>query len=193
MVCRWGRCVICRGRSMVGRLGRRMVGCHLLVMGSSLIGHLGDVPVDMVRCVVHMLRPAVRQGNRVRTGDCTMFIGALSGVIRGLGVVVGHCIFVAVGLRWLLVVWRRGVVDRLGWCVVHRLRWCMVCWGVDHRGMMNHWRRDHGRMDHGSMVYSMVSYGCMMDCSMMNRSMMDCSVVYRGVVDCCVVYRGVMN
>ena len=188
MVCRWGRCVICRGRSMVGRLGRRMVGCHLLVMGSSLIGHLGDVPVDVVRCVVHMLRPAVGQGNRVRTGDCTMFIGALSGVIRGLGVVVGHCIFIAVWLRWLFVVWLRGVVDRLGWCMVHGLRWCVVCWGVDHRGMMNHWR-----MDQGSMVYSMVSHGCMMDCSMMNRGVMDCSVVDRGVMDCCMVYRGMVD
>ena len=183
VVCRWGRCVVGRCRSMVGRLGRRMVGCHLLVVGSSLIGHLGDVPVDMVRCVVHMLRPAVGQGNRVRTGDCTMFIGALSGVIRGLGVVVGHCIFVAVGLRWLLVVWLRGVVDRLGWCVVHGLGWCVVCWCVDHRGMVNH----------GSMVYSMVSHGCMMDCSMMYRGVMDCSMVDRGVVDCCMVDRGVVN
>merc|ERR1712037_569910 len=120
-----------------------------------------------------MLRPAVGQGNRVRTGDCTMFIGALSGVIRGLGVVVGHCIFVAVGLRWLLVVWLRGVVDRLGWCVVHGLGWCVVCWCVDHRGM--------------------VSHGCMMDCSMMYRGVMDCSMVDRGVVDCCMVDRGVVN
>jgi len=171
VVGRWGRCVVCR-------LGRRMVGCHLFIMGSALIGHLGDIPVHVVSRVMHVLRPAVGQGNRVRTCDCTVFIRALAGVIRGLGVVVGHCVFVAVGLRWLLVVWLRGVVDRLG-CMVHGLRWCVVCWGMNHRGMMNHWR-----MDHLSVVYSMVSHGCMMDCSMMYRSVVDCSVVDRGVVDC---------
>ena len=64
VVCRWGGCVVCRwSRCVVCRLGRRMVGCHLFIMGSSLIGDLGDVPVDVVRCVMHMLRPAVRQGN----------------------------------------------------------------------------------------------------------------------------------
>ena len=181
VVCRWSRCV-------VSRLGRRMVGRHLIVMGSALIGHLGDVPVHVVSCVMHVLRPAVRQGNRVRTCDCTVFIRALTSVIGGLGVVVGHCVFVAVGLRWLLVVWFGGVVDRLGWCMVHGLWWCVVCWGVDHRGMMNHWR-----MDHGSMVYSMVSHGCVMDCSMMCRSVVDCCVVNRGMVDCCMVDRSVMN
>jgi len=85
VVCRWNRCVVSRwGWCVVSRLGRRMVRCYLVVMGGALIGHLGDVPVHMVRCVMHVLRPAVRQGNRVRPGDCTMFIGALAGVIRGL-------------------------------------------------------------------------------------------------------------
>ena len=189
VVCWWGGCVVCRwSRCMVCRLGRCMVGCHLFVMGSALIGHLGDVPVHVVSRVMYVLRPAVGQGNRVRTCDCTVFIRALTGVIGCLGVVVGNCIFVAVGLCWLLVMWLRGVVDRLGWCMVHRLRWCVVCWGVDHRGMMNDWR-----MDHGSVVYSMVSHGCMMDCSMMYRSVVDCSMVDRSMVDCCVVDRGVMN
>merc|ERR1712088_818612 len=41
-------------------------------------------------------------------------------------------------------------------------------------------------MDHGSMVNSMVSYGCMMDCSMMNRSMMVRSMVWLG----CMVHYG---
>ena len=56
VVCRWGGSVVCR-------LGRRVVGSHLLVVGGALVGHLGDVPVHVVSCVMHVLRPAVRQGN----------------------------------------------------------------------------------------------------------------------------------
>merc|ERR1719234_2053577 len=123
--------------------------------------------MHMVSCVMHVLGPAVRQGNRVGACDCSMFVRALAGVIGGLGVVVGHCIFIAVRLRWLLVVWLRGVVDWLGWCMVHRLRWCVVCWGVDHRGMMHHWS-----MDHGSMKCS-VMYGSVVECSMMHHWSMD--------------------
>jgi len=189
VVCRWGGCVVCGwSRCVVCRLGRSMVGCHLVVVGSALVGHLGDVPIHVVSCVMHVLGPAVRQGNRVGACDCSMFVRALASVIGGLGVVVGHCIFVAVRLRWLLVVWLRGVVDWLGWCMVHRLRWCVVCWGVDNRGMMHHWS-----MDHGSMVYSMVSHGCMMDCSVVYGSMMKCSVMYGSVVECSMVYGSVVD
>ena len=64
VVCRWSRCVVSRwGWCVVSRLGRRMVRCYLVVMGGALIGHLGDVPVHVVSCVMHVLRPAVRQGN----------------------------------------------------------------------------------------------------------------------------------
>merc|ERR1712088_388667 len=98
-----------------------------------------------------------------------MFVGALASVVGGLRVVVRHSVFVAVGFCWLLVVWCRCVVDRLGWCVVHRLRWCMVCWGVDNRGVMHHRSRNHSRS--------------MVDCSMVDRSMVDCSVVDRGMMN----------
>merc|ERR1712203_74639 len=103
-----------------------------------------------------------------------MFVGALASVVGGLRVVVRHSVFVAVGFCWLLVVWCRCVVDRLGWCVVHRLRWCMVCWGVDDRGVMHHRSRNHNS-------------------SMVNRSMVNCSMMYRSMVDCSVVDRGMMN
>lgn len=86
-----------------------------------------------------------------------MFVRALASVVGGLRVVVRHSVFVAVGFCWLLVVWCRCVVDRLGWCVVHRLRWCMVCWGVDDRGVMHHRSRNHSR-------------------SMVDCSMVDCMV-----------------
>jgi len=82
VVCRWGGCVICGwSRCVVCRLGSRVVGCHLVVVGSALVGHLRDISIHMISCVMHVLGPAVRQGNRVGSCDCTMFVRALAGVI----------------------------------------------------------------------------------------------------------------
>ena len=61
MVCRWGR-------GMVGRLGGRMVGGDIVIVGSALIGHLGHVTIHMVSGIVNMLGSTVRQGDRV--GSC---------------------------------------------------------------------------------------------------------------------------
>ena len=61
VVCRWGG-------SVVGRLGRRVVGSHLLVVGGALVGHLSHVTIDMVSGIMDVLGSTVRQGDRV--GSC---------------------------------------------------------------------------------------------------------------------------
>ena len=61
--------VVCRGgRGVVGRLGGRMVGGDIVIVGGALIGHLSHVTIDMVSGIVDMLGSTVRQGDRV--GSC---------------------------------------------------------------------------------------------------------------------------
>merc|ERR1719422_2299533 len=80
----------------------------------ALVGDLGDVAVDVVGGVLHVLDPAVGKGDRVGSRDNTVGIAGLSSVEVGLGVVIGNTVSVGVGLRGLLGVHNsdRGVVSR---------------------------------------------------------------------------------
>ena len=125
------------------------IGLGLGVDRGALVGDLGDVAVDVVGGVLHVLDPAVGKGDRVRSRDNTVGIAGLSGVEVGLGVVVGNTVGVGVGLRGLLGDWvvSRGSMDYRGRggnrsSVVGRSR-----------GMMHHWR--HWAIGWSSMVNSM--------------------------------------
>jgi len=48
---------------VVGRLGGRMVGGDIVIVGGALIGHLSHVTIDMVSGIVDMLGSTVRQGD----------------------------------------------------------------------------------------------------------------------------------
>ena len=98
---------------MVGGLGGD-VGLGLGVDRGALVGDLSDIAVDVVGSVLHVLDPAVREGDGVRAGHNTVGIAGLSSVEVGLGVVVGNSVGVGVGLRGLLGVHNsdRGVVSR---------------------------------------------------------------------------------
>ena len=78
------------------------IGLGLGVDRGALVGDLGDVAVDVVGSVLHMLDPAVGKGDGVGTRDNTVGIAGLSCVEVGLGVVVGNSVGVGVGLRGLL-------------------------------------------------------------------------------------------
>ena len=86
---------------MVSGLGGD-IGLGLGVDRGALVGDLGDVAVDVVGGVLHVLDPAVGKGDRVRSRDNTVGIAGLSSVEVGLGVVVGNTVSVGVGLRGLL-------------------------------------------------------------------------------------------
>ena len=98
---------------MVGGLGGD-VGLGLGVDRGALVGDLSDIAVDVVGSVLHVLDPAVREGDRVRAGHNTVGIAGLSSVEVGLGVVVGNSVGVGVGLWELLLVdnSNRGGVSR---------------------------------------------------------------------------------
>ena len=119
---------------MVSGLGGD-IGLGLGVDRGALVGDLGDVAVDVVGGVLHMLDPAVGKGDRVRSRDNTVGIAGLSSVEVGLGVVVGNTVGVGVGLRGLLGVHNsdRGVVSR-GSHLHNRGRGMVGRGGVDNRG-----------------------------------------------------------
>ena len=98
---------------MVGGLGGD-VGLGLGVDRGALVGDLSDIAVDVVGSVLHVLDPAVREGDGVRAGHNTVGIAGLSSVEVGLGVVVGNSVGVGVGLWELLLVdnSNRGGVSR---------------------------------------------------------------------------------
>ena len=98
---------------MVGGLGGD-VGLGLRVDRGALVGDLSDIAVDVVGSVLHVLDPAVREGDGVRAGHNTVGIAGLSSVEVGLGVVIGNSVGVGVGLWELLLVdnSNRGGVSR---------------------------------------------------------------------------------
>merc|ERR1719192_2752549 len=98
---------------MVGGLGGD-IGLGLGVDRGALVGDLSDIAVDVVGSVLHVLDPAVREGDGVRAGHNTVGIAGLSSVEVGLGVVVGNSVGVGVGLWELLLVdnSNRGGVSR---------------------------------------------------------------------------------
>merc|ERR1719507_973978 len=74
------------------------VGNNSLRVGSgAIVGDLGDVAVDGVRVVVHVLDPAVGKGNRVRALSVAGTVAALASVEVGVGVVVSDGVVVGVG------------------------------------------------------------------------------------------------
>ena len=122
---------------MVSGLGGD-IGLGLGVDRGALVGDLGDVAVDVVGGVLHMLDPAVGKGDRVRSRDNTVGIAGLSSVEVGLGVVVGNTVGVGVGLRGLLCVHNsdRGVVSR-GSHLHNRGRGMVGRGGVDNGGSVD--------------------------------------------------------
>ena len=122
---------------MVSGLGGD-IGLGLGVDRGALVGDLGDVAVDVVGGVLHVLDPAVGKSHRVGTGDNTVGIAGLSSVEVGLGVVVGNTVGVGVGLRGLLGVHNsdRGVVSR-GSHLHNRGRGMVGRGGVDNRGSVD--------------------------------------------------------
>merc|ERR1719192_1705869 len=153
---------------MVGGLGGD-IGLGLGVDRGALVGDLSDIAVDVVGSVLHVLDPAVREGDGVRAGHNTVGIAGLSSVEVGLGVVVGNSVGVGVGLWELLLVdnSNRGVVGR---------------GSVDNRGgMVDSMGDKRGSMDsmvgncvmgnnRGSVVHSVMSHRSSVD---KRGSMMD--------------------
>merc|ERR1712119_136794 len=79
-------------------VGNRVGNSDSLGVGSgTIVGDLGDVTVDGVGVVVHVLDPAVGKGNRVGTLSVAGTVAALSGVEVGVGVVVSDSVVVGVG------------------------------------------------------------------------------------------------
>ena len=164
---------------MVSGLGGD-IGLGLGVDGGALVGDLGDISVDVVGSVLHVLDPAVGKGDRVRSRDNTVGITGLSGVEVGLGVVVGNTVGVGVGLRGLLGDWvvsrgsmdyrgrggnRSSMVGRSRGMVHHWSNWaisrCGMMNGMGHRVVDSVWHR---------MVHSMGNR--MVDC--VGNRMVDC-------------------
>ena len=105
--------------------------------GSAVIGDLGDVAIDGVGVVVHVLDPAVRQGNGVGALGIASTIAALAGVEVGVGVVVSDGVVVGVWGDLIGVHLGHSVGNRVGNSV------------GNHRGMVD----NGGSMDNrGSMV-----------------------------------------
>jgi len=156
---------------VVGRLGGGHVGLGLGVDGGALVGHLGDVPVDVVGGVLDVLDAAVGEGDGVGAGDDTVGVAGLGGVEVGLAVVVGDTVGVGVGLRGLLHVDNGGGVVSRGGNLDHRGRG-VGGGSVDHRGNNSRGVVGRGSVDNGG---SVVGRGGMVD----NRG----GVVCRGSVD----------
>ena len=93
------------------------IACVVLgVVGHPLVGHLGHVPGVVVRVVLHVLGPPVRQHHAVRALHIARPVRPLPGVEVGAVVSVLDPVLVGVGVGHLLVVGRRGVVH---WLSVH--------------------------------------------------------------------------
>ena len=84
-----------RGGGVVSRGG--LVGLGLGVDSGSLVGDISNISVISVGRVLHVLDSAVREGNRVRSGDVGGTIGLLLSVEVGLGVVISDGIGEGVG------------------------------------------------------------------------------------------------
>merc|ERR1719476_179588 len=77
--------------------GGRGVGLSLGVDSGSLVCDISDISVITVAGVLHMLDSAVREGNRVRSGDVGGTIRLLLSVEVGLGVVISDGVGEGVG------------------------------------------------------------------------------------------------
>merc|ERR1712226_959638 len=82
--------------------------------GGTIVGDLGDIAVDRVRVVVHMLDPAVGKGNGVRALSVAGTVAALASVEVGVGVVVSDGVVVGVGGNLIGVHLSNGVGNRVG-------------------------------------------------------------------------------
>merc|ERR1719318_19639 len=90
------------------------MGNSLRVGSGTIIGDLGDVAVDRVGVVVHVLDPAVGKGNRVRTLSVAGTVAALASVEVGVGVVVSDGVVVGVGGDLVGVHLSNSVGNRVG-------------------------------------------------------------------------------
>ena len=76
----------------------RFVGRDSLrVLGSSLVGHIGDESIIPIGGVGHVLDSTVGKSYRVGALDIAGSIGSLLSVEGGLGVVISHGVGVGVG------------------------------------------------------------------------------------------------
>ena len=168
--------------SNLGMVGSWSIWLGLRVDGGALVGDLRHIAVDVVGSVLHVLDPAVREGDGVRAGHNTVGIAGLSSVEVGLGVVVGNSVGVGVGLWELLLVdnSNRGGVSRGS--MHNRGRGMIGRGSVDNRGgMVDSMGDKRGSMDsmvgncvmgnnRGSVVYSVMSHRSSVD---KRGSMMD--------------------
>merc|ERR1719341_2595088 len=83
--------------SMDNRVGNGNRGGSRGEGSSAVVGDLGDVAVDGIGVVVHVLDPAVRKSNRIGTLSVAGTITALASVEVGVGVVVSNGVVVGVG------------------------------------------------------------------------------------------------
>merc|ERR1719507_1501156 len=88
-----GRCV--SGGGLVS--GGRGIGLGLGVDSGSLVGDIGDISIIAVGRVLDVLDSAVRESNRVGSGDVGGTIGLLLSVEVGLGVVISDGVGEGVG------------------------------------------------------------------------------------------------
>jgi hypothetical protein len=107
----------------------------LRVRGSSLIGHLSHISINIVGVIADMLDTAVRESHRVRSSDDTSSIVGLCLLEVGVGVVISHSIVVGVG----------GSLGKVLTSVA-----CSMSHSVDHRGVVGN--SDRGSVDNRGMV-----------------------------------------
>ena len=127
------------GGGLVGR--GRGIGLGLGVDSGSLVGDISDISVIAVAGVLHMLDSAVREGNRVGSGDVGGTIGLLLSVEVGLGVVISDGVGEGVGGNLIRVSLGRGggggVVGGGGGVVSGGSVHSVVDRGHNHGGVVN--------------------------------------------------------
>merc|ERR1712126_440304 len=124
------------------------------ICGSSIVGHLGHVVVDVV---VDVLDAAVRESHGVGTLGVTCAITGLGSIEVRVGVVVSHSILVGVGGHLVRV--DLSSMSNYG-CMVGRS-------SMDYRGVVG-----RGSMDHRSSMVDSVDHRSSMVDSMNKRGSM---------------------
>ena len=147
--------------SMDDRVGNSDRGGSRGECSGAVVGDLGDVSVDRVRVVVHVLDPTVGESNRVRALSVAGTIAALASVEVGVGVVVSDGVVVGVGGDLVGVHLGDSVGNGVGNSVGNNR-------GVsNHRGSMN----NRGGMDKRGSVSNAVAHNSVANKTMANNTM----------------------
>lgn len=150
-------------------VGGSRVRDSIRVSCGAVVGHLCHVTVDGVGVVVDMLRPAIRQVDRVGTLGVARTVTRLGSLEIGCGVVVSNCIVVSVGRDFVRVDLGRSICR--SWVGKHRC-------GMDQRCSVSHGGNTVGNtMANKSMAENTVTY-----CMWVSHDPMTCPMQSVGVV-----------